>query len=64
MRDLRVQLFRQIQKMSLRFFTQTKTGDIISRVSTDVNGVQEVVTRIFVTLAFNLIIIMTTIAVM
>ena len=63
MRDLRLQLFRHIQRMSLRFFTHTKTGDIISRVNMDVSGVQDVVTRIFVNIATNIFIILSTTAV-
>src|SRR4051812_44258612 len=42
MRDLRNQLNRHLQGMSLRFFTQTKTGEIQSRLISDVGGVQGV----------------------
>jgi ATP-binding cassette subfamily B protein len=43
MRDLRSQLFSHLQKMSLRFFTGTRTGEIQSRLANDVGGVQSVV---------------------
>lgn len=43
MRDLRSQLFSHIQRMSLRFFTNTRTGEIQSRLANDVSGVQSVV---------------------
>jgi ATP-binding cassette subfamily B protein len=43
MRDLRNQLFEHLQAMSLRFFTSTRTGEIQSRLSNDVTGVQSVV---------------------
>jgi ATP-binding cassette subfamily B protein len=43
MRDLRGQLFTHLQKMSLRFFTGTRTGEIQSRLANDVSGVQSVV---------------------
>jgi ATP-binding cassette, subfamily B, bacterial len=44
MNDLRVALYRHLQWMPLRFFTETRTGEIQSRISNDVNGVQSVVT--------------------
>jgi ATP-binding cassette subfamily B protein len=43
MRDLREQLFSHLQKMSLRFFTATRTGEIQSRLANDVGGLQSVV---------------------
>ncbi len=43
MRDLRNQLYDHLQGMSLRFFTQTRTGEIQSRLVSDVGGVQSVV---------------------
>ena len=44
MRDFRNRLYAHLQSMSLRFFTGTRTGEIQSRLSNDVNGVQGVVT--------------------
>jgi ATP-binding cassette, subfamily B, bacterial len=43
MRDLRNQLYRHLQGMSLRFFTGTRTGEIQSRLVSDVGGVDAVV---------------------
>lgn len=43
MRDLRARLFAHLQRMSLRFFTSTRTGEIQSRLANDVSGVQSVV---------------------
>jgi ATP-binding cassette subfamily B protein len=43
MRDLRNQLYDHLQGMSLRFFTRTRTGEIQSRLISDVGGVQNVV---------------------
>ena len=43
MQDLRNQLFRHLQGMSLRFYTNTKTGELQSRVTNDVTSVQGVV---------------------
>jgi ATP-binding cassette subfamily B protein len=44
MRDLRERLFEHLQRLSLRFFTDTRTGEIQSRLTNDVGGVQTVVT--------------------
>ena len=44
MRDLRDAVYTHLQGMSLRFFTGTRTGEIQSRVSNDVGGIQSVVT--------------------
>lgn len=44
---LRSDLHDHLQRLSVRFFTQTRTGEILSRVSTDVNGVQDAVTGTF-----------------
>jgi ATP-binding cassette subfamily B protein len=52
---LRQDLHRHLQQMSMRFFTQTRTGEILSRVSTDVNGVQQAVTGTFTELLQNAI---------
>src|SRR2546427_519196 len=41
--DLRNQLFDRVLKQSIAFFTATRTGDVMSRLSNDVNGVQSVV---------------------
>jgi ATP-binding cassette subfamily B protein len=45
MRDFRNALYSHLQSMSLRFFTATRTGEIQSRLSNDVGGVQGVVTN-------------------
>ena len=63
MRDLRDTLYRHLQTMSLGFFTGTRTGEIQSRVSNDVIGIQSVVTStISDTLANTVILISTLIA--
>src|SRR5437762_2102293 len=45
MRDFRNKLYAHLQSMSLRFFTATRTGEIQSRLSNDVGGVEGVVTN-------------------
>ncbi len=49
--DLRRQLFRYVQRQSMEFFTNTKTGELMSRLNTDVVGAQQAVTSTFVSLA-------------
>jgi ATP-binding cassette subfamily B protein len=45
MRDLRDRLYRHLQRLSLSFFTDTRTGEVQSRIANDVGGVQTVVTN-------------------
>src|SRR5579872_676804 len=60
MRDMRDALVRHLHGMSLSFFTNTKTGEIMNRVSSDVDAVDTVVTGTLVTLVTNVIVILTT----
>ncbi len=53
--DLRRQLFAHLQRMSLRFFTATRTGELMNRLSSDVVGAQQAITGTFVTIASNVI---------
>ena len=62
--DLRRQLYDHLQNMSLRFFTATKTGELISRVNTDVVGAQQAITGTFVTVFSNLVTVAVILAVM
>jgi ATP-binding cassette subfamily B protein len=54
MRDFRNRLYQHLQSMSLRFFTGTRTGEIQSRLSNDVGGVQGVVTNTATSIVSNL----------
>jgi ATP-binding cassette, subfamily B, bacterial len=54
MRDFRNKLYEHLQNMSLRFFTSTRTGEIQSRLSNDVGGVQAVVTNTATSIVSNL----------
>lgn len=64
MRDLRVRLYSHLQKQSLRFFTATRTGEIQSRISNDVNGVQQVVTNTASSVVSNIATVVSTLAIM
>jgi ATP-binding cassette subfamily B protein len=62
--DLRRGLYAHMQKMSLRFFTNTRTGEMMSRLNNDVIGAQRAVTGTIVSIVTNLITLVTTLAVM
>lgn len=47
MHAMRADLHAHLQRLSVRFYTSTRTGEILSRISTDVNGVQQAVTGTF-----------------
>jgi len=53
--DLRVSLFSRLQRMSLRFFTNTKVGELMSRLNNDVVGAQNAISNTIVGIATNLI---------
>jgi ATP-binding cassette, subfamily B, bacterial len=64
MNDLRLALYRHLQWMPLRFFTETRTGEIQSRIANDVGGVQSVVTDTASSLLANLATVLTTVIAM
>jgi ATP-binding cassette subfamily B protein len=64
MQDLRNSLYAHLQHMSLRFFTSTRTGEIQSRLSNDVNGVQGVLTDTAASLLSNMTTVISTVIVM
>ncbi len=41
--DMRNKMFRHLQKMSQRFFTENNQGDIITRMTSDISGVQQII---------------------
>jgi ATP-binding cassette subfamily B protein len=53
--DLRVSLFTQLQRMSLRFFTNTKVGELMSRLNNDVVGAQNAISNTIVGIITNVI---------
>ncbi|MBX3119205.1 MAG: ABC transporter ATP-binding protein [Fimbriimonadaceae bacterium] len=58
--DLRLKLFTHLQSMSLKFFTNTRTGDIQTRLISDVAGVQTVVSNTFTDQLSNIAIVIST----
>jgi ATP-binding cassette, subfamily B, bacterial MsbA len=47
LRDIRFELYEKINSLSLRFFTQEKTGNLISRMTNDINAVQSGISAAF-----------------
>ena len=64
MGDLRERLYRHLQRQPLSFFTDTRTGEIQSRVANDVGGVQTVVTNTVSDTIGNLVIFVSTLVAM
>jgi ATP-binding cassette, subfamily B, bacterial len=64
MHDLRTALYAHLQKMPLRFFTETRTGEIQSRLANDVGGIQSVVTDTAASLTSNVAIALSTVIAM
>jgi len=61
MRDIRTSLVAHLHKMPLSFFTGTKTGEIMNRVSNDVDNIDNVVTGTLVTIVTNVFTMLTTV---
>ena len=53
MHDLRAAVYQRLQKMSLAFFTRTRTGEVQSRIANDIGGLDSVVTTTATTIAQN-----------
>ena len=53
--DMRNQMYAHLQKMSQRFFTTNNQGDIITRMTSDIDGVQQVITNTFTSILSNAI---------
>lgn len=64
MQDLRNALYAHLQRMPLRFFTATRTGEIQSRLTNDVGGVQAVVTDTASSITSNVAVALSTMVAM
>ena len=53
MHDLRTAVYRHLQRLSLAFFTRTRTGEVQSRIASDIGGVQNVVTSTATSIVSN-----------
>jgi ATP-binding cassette, subfamily B, bacterial len=61
MRDIRTSLVAHLHRMPLSFFTGTKTGEIMNRVSNDVDNIDNVVTGTLVSIVTNVFMMLTTV---
>jgi ATP-binding cassette, subfamily B, bacterial len=64
MHDLRAQVYRHLQRLSLAFFTRTRTGEIQSRIASDIGGVQNVVTSTATSIVSNVTTVLATVVAM
>ncbi len=62
--DLRCALYSHMQHMSLRFFTNTRTGELMSRLNNDVVGAQEAISNTLVSIVSNLVALIATLSIM
>ena len=53
--DMRNNMYRHLQQMSQRFFTSNNQGDIITRMTSDISGVESVITNTFTSILSNAI---------
>jgi ATP-binding cassette, subfamily B, bacterial len=64
MHRLRVDVFSHLQRQSVGFFTRTRTGEVQSRITNDIGGMQSVVTSTATSIAANLTTVVATIVAM
>ena len=64
MRDLRNQLYDHLQGMALKFFADTRTGEIQSRLANDVGGVQSVLSDTAASVLSNITVVLSTLVAM
>lgn len=62
--DLRRELFDHLQRMSLGFFTATKTGELMNRLNSDVSGAQQAITGTLVSIVSNVVSVVAVLIVM
>ena len=62
--DLRRALYNHMQRMGLRFFTNTKSGELVSRLNNDVVGAQRAVTGTLVSIVTNIVLLTLTLGIM
>lgn len=62
--DLRTSLYEHLQRMSLRFFTNTKSGELMSRINNDVVSAHSAISDTIAAMIVNVIQVLATLAVM
>jgi ATP-binding cassette subfamily B protein len=64
MHELRSAVYRHLQRLSLAFFTRTRTGEVQSRIANDIGGVENVVTNTATSIVSNLTTVLATVVAM
>jgi ATP-binding cassette subfamily B protein len=64
MHDLRASVYAHLQRMSLAFFTRTRTGEVQSRIANDIGGIDSVVTSTATSIVQNVTTVVATIVAM
>jgi ATP-binding cassette subfamily B protein len=64
MHDLRTQVYRHLQRLSLAFFTRTRTGEVQSRIANDIGGIDNVVTSTATSVLANVTTVLATVVAM
>lgn len=62
--DLRNAVYEHFQRMSLRFFTQSRTGELMSRLNNDVVGAQQAVSNTLISIISNIVQVVATLSIM
>ena len=64
MHELRSAVYRHLQRLSLAFFTRTRTGEVQSRIANDIGGVDTVVTNTATSIVSNVTTVLATVVAM
>ncbi|MFN8222055.1 MAG: ABC transporter ATP-binding protein [Gaiellales bacterium] len=64
MHDLRTDVYRHLQRLSLAFFTRTRTGEVQSRIANDIGGIENVVTTTATSVLSNVTTVLATVVAM
>ena len=64
MHDLRTAVYRHLQRLSLAFFTRTRTGEVQSRIANDIGGIENVVTSTATSVISNVTTVLATVGAM
>jgi ATP-binding cassette subfamily B protein len=64
MHDLRASVYAHLQRMSLAFFTRTRTGEVQSRIANDIGGIDSVVTSTATSIVQNVTTVVATVVAM
>ena len=62
--DMRNQMYAHLQKMSHRFFTSSRQGDVITRMTSDISGVQSVISNTLTSILSNIAVLATSVVAM